>query len=352
MAYALWIRGIMIRDQEFFGGFTTNENVRRLVSAEVFERLRAYLPDALELPQDAATCKSCQEVDLLASKRQVQLEEVARQLREKVPALLSFPNATNPNNKHVAFETRANRPETLFVVSFDFVLELSRFARNPGKASAPSEILNASLMCKHQKLHVDLGLNGRFEALESDKSFWVLVEPCEWKLLARHFVYDYQILLHTATSEQDVDRVEPEVCAECLLLRKKTVEFSYKGCYLQIRRVELDAKKADEHSRSKRRRHKDQFEIKVNALDTLRAVKTKIMKKLANNSCFSDLHLWTEDGRDLSDLALTLQDYQVRQGGVLLLKEDKLSNESDEERPSAMLVDPEQGFTGTILAQQ
>ncbi|XP_065347126.1 ubiquitin carboxyl-terminal hydrolase 48-like isoform X2 [Cloeon dipterum] len=151
------------------GGFTTNENVRRLVSAEVFERLRAYLPDALELPQDAATCKSCQEVDLLASKRQVQLEEVARQLREKVPALLSFPNATNPNNKHVAYETRASRPDTLFVVSFDFVLELSRFARNPGKASAPSEISNASLMCKHQKLHVDLGLNGRFEALESDK---------------------------------------------------------------------------------------------------------------------------------------------------------------------------------------
>jgi len=55
--------------------------------------------------------------------------EFAKRIKENLPALIAFATTDNASNKHVKFEIQAYRPKKLFVVSFDFVQELSKFVK-------------------------------------------------------------------------------------------------------------------------------------------------------------------------------------------------------------------------------
>ncbi|XP_059474435.1 ubiquitin carboxyl-terminal hydrolase 48-like [Neocloeon triangulifer] len=344
------------------GALSTNESLRRLVPKVVWNTLKLYFPNSLEFPLQTETCETCQDHDLKDSVKLEERVEFAKKLKDSLPALIAFPNTKTSSNKHVRFETPSMRPKTLYVVNFDFVQKLSRFVKNPTKVAPPTEIQNSGLMCKHQLVHVDLGMNGSFDVMPDDKSFWVLIEPSDWEVLIKNFCSDYLIVLQSTHSATEPDQVFPEMCIECLVNRKKNINFNYENSYVHIRRVESDlspkkmsaSKSApSDPGRSRRRRHKVDFDIKVSAADSIRTVKKEIMKKLDNGSCFSDLHLFSQDGRALDELDRTLREYEISQDTTILLKEDKINEEnSDGESCCALTADPEQGFVGTILAQQ
>jgi hypothetical protein len=67
--------------------------------------------------------------DNLTNQDQETKQEFAKMMKDQLPALIAFANTEKGSNKHVRFEIHENRPEELYVISYDFILELSKFVK-------------------------------------------------------------------------------------------------------------------------------------------------------------------------------------------------------------------------------
>ncbi|KAJ3602666.1 hypothetical protein NHX12_030415, partial [Muraenolepis orangiensis] len=124
------------------GGLSILETERRLVTTEVWTKVRAYFPKAPEFTQRQPPCAQC-----------LTLEQ-----EEKDNEAVSKMMAQDQKNQLLNLFQEKNRPvltkwpqgtDTLFIVPMFFVDEWKKFIRRPTKSAPVSSIGNSLLLCPH-----------------------------------------------------------------------------------------------------------------------------------------------------------------------------------------------------------
>ncbi|XP_010773395.1 ubiquitin carboxyl-terminal hydrolase 48 [Notothenia coriiceps] len=124
------------------GGLSILETERKLVSSEVWAKLREYFPKAPEFPQNQEPCQLC-----------LTLEQ-----EEKDNEAVSKMMATEQKNQLLNLFNEKNRPilnkwpednDVLYIVPLFFVEEWRKFIRRPTKSSPVSNVGNTLLLCPH-----------------------------------------------------------------------------------------------------------------------------------------------------------------------------------------------------------
>ncbi|CAN7939041.1 unnamed protein product, partial [Ixodes hexagonus] len=126
------------------GGLLPNEAARRLVGLNVWEVLKVHFPTAAEFPESSQVCDLCQahmERDLEA---QGQLRQQASMEKQRLSELLQERNRPSPSSLAPG--------ETVYIISREFLDQWKKFVRCPASKARPQRIVNAVLLCPHQKL--------------------------------------------------------------------------------------------------------------------------------------------------------------------------------------------------------
>ncbi|KAM4625621.1 ubiquitin carboxyl-terminal hydrolase 48 isoform 2-T3 [Polymixia lowei] len=190
------------------GGLSILEAERRLVSSEVWTKLRAYFPKAPEFTQHQEPCSQC-----------LTLEQ-----EEKDNEAVSKMMAQDQKNQLLNLFQEKNRPtltkwpqgtDVLYIVPLFFVDEWKKFIRRPTKSSPVSSVGNSLLLCPHG------GFMFTYDSLlGGDAQHIALLWPSEWDVISRLFIVDQPISIHcsshtTPTGSTTQYSTQPELCWEC-----------------------------------------------------------------------------------------------------------------------------------------
>uniref|UniRef100_A0A674P5T5 Ubiquitin carboxyl-terminal hydrolase 48 n=1 Tax=Takifugu rubripes TaxID=31033 RepID=A0A674P5T5_TAKRU len=190
------------------GGLSIQETERKLISVEVWAKLREYFPKAPEFSQNEEACPQClmleqEEKDNEAVSKMMALDQKNQLLNlfqeKNRPVLAKWPQGTN----------------VLYIVPLFFVDEWKKFIRRPTKSSPVSNVGNTLLLCPHG------GFMFTYDSLiNGDAQHIALLWPSEWEIISRLFIVDQQISIHrlTRTSPEgscDQYTTQPDLCWEC-----------------------------------------------------------------------------------------------------------------------------------------
>ncbi|XP_071403639.1 ubiquitin carboxyl-terminal hydrolase 48 isoform X3 [Centroberyx affinis] len=190
------------------GGLSILDSERRLVSSEVWTKLRAYFPKAPEFTQNQEPCQQCltleqEEKDNEAVSKMMALDQKNQLLNlfqeKNRPTLTKWPQGT----------------DVLYIVPLFFVDEWRKFIRRPTKSSPVSSVGNSLLLCPHG------GFMFTYDSLvNGDAQHIALLWPSEWEVISRLFIVDHPISIHCscqATPSNSTTQYStlPELCWEC-----------------------------------------------------------------------------------------------------------------------------------------
>uniref|UniRef100_A0A3Q3WJP0 Ubiquitin carboxyl-terminal hydrolase 48 n=1 Tax=Mola mola TaxID=94237 RepID=A0A3Q3WJP0_MOLML len=212
------------------------ETERKLVSPEVWTKLRAYFPKAPEFTQSQEPCQQCltleqEERDNEAVSKMMALDQkkqLVNLFHEKNrPTLAKWPQGT----------------DVLYVVPLFFVDEWRKFIRRPTKSSPVSNVGNTLLLCPHG------GFMFTYESLiNGDAQHIALLWPKEWEVISRLFIVDQPISIHcfkqTTPGVPTVQyTTQPDLCRECresFLFQQQRDLREYTQATIYIRKVMED----------------------------------------------------------------------------------------------------------------
>ncbi|KAK2821036.1 hypothetical protein Q5P01_023995 [Channa striata] len=218
------------------GGLSILETERKLVSSEVWTKLRAYFPKAPEFTQNREACQQCltleqEEKDNEAVSKMMALDQKNQLLNlfheKNRPTLNKWPQGT----------------DVLYIVPLYFVDEWKKFIRRPTKSSPVSNVGNALLLCAHG------GFMFSYESLiNGDAQHIALLWPSEWEVISRLFIVDQAISIHcfkqtTPSGSTTEYTTQPDLCWECresFLFQQQKDLREYTQATIYIRKVTED----------------------------------------------------------------------------------------------------------------
>ncbi|XP_068598995.1 ubiquitin carboxyl-terminal hydrolase 48 [Brachionichthys hirsutus] len=190
------------------GGLTILETERKLVSPEVWTKLRAYFHKAPEFTQNQESCQQC----LTLEQEEKDNEAVSKMMA--MDQKNQLPNLFNEKNR----PTLAKWPQgtdVLYIVPLFFVDEWRKFIRRPTKSSPVSNVGNTLLLCPHG------GFMFTYDSLMGgDAQHVALLWPSEWEVISRLFIVDQPISIHcfkeaAPTGATALYTTQPDLCWEC-----------------------------------------------------------------------------------------------------------------------------------------
>ncbi|XP_073324473.1 ubiquitin carboxyl-terminal hydrolase 48 isoform X1 [Pagrus major] len=214
-------------------GLSILETERKLVSAEVWTKLRAYFPKAPEFTQNQEPCQQCltleqEEKDNEAVSKMMALDQKNQLLNlfheKNRPTLTKWPQGT----------------DVLYIVPLFFVDEWRKFIRRPTKSSPVSNVGNTLLLCPHG------GFMFTYDSLiNGDAQHIALLWPNEWEVISRLFIVDQPISIHcfkdtTPSGPTTQYTTQPDLCWECresFLFQQQRDLREYTQATIYIRKV-------------------------------------------------------------------------------------------------------------------
>ncbi|XP_046881720.1 ubiquitin carboxyl-terminal hydrolase 48 isoform X1 [Hypomesus transpacificus] len=190
------------------GGLSILETERRLVTEEVWSKLRAYFPKAPQFTQQQEPCQQCLRLEREGKENEALNRMMASD--QKSSLLNLFQEKNRPVLTKWPQET-----DTLYVVSMFFVDEWKKFIRRPAKTTPVSSVGNSLLLCPHG------GFMFTYDSmLKGDAQHIALLWPSEWEVISRLFLVDQPIsicrLSQTTPTGPTVEyTTQPELCREC-----------------------------------------------------------------------------------------------------------------------------------------
>ncbi|CAN9512162.1 unnamed protein product [Ophioblennius macclurei] len=215
------------------GGLSILETERKLVTPEVWTKLRKYFPKAPEFTQSTEPCPQCltleqEEKDNEAVSKMMALDQKNQLLNlfheKNRPTLTKWPQGT----------------DMLYIVPLFFVDEWKKFIRRPTKSSPVSNVGNTLLLCPHG------GFMFTYESLiNGDAQHVALLWPSEWDVISRLFIVDQPISIHcfqqpTAGGCATQFTTQPDLCWECresFLFQQQRDLREYTQATIYIRKV-------------------------------------------------------------------------------------------------------------------
>lgn len=215
------------------GGLSILETERKLVSSEVWTKLREYFPKAPEFTQNQESCQQCltleqEEKDNEAVSKMMALDQKNQLLNlfheKNRPTLTKWPQGT----------------DVLYIVPLFFVDEWKKFIRRPTKSSPVSNVGNTLLLCPHG------GFMFTYESLiNGDAQHVALLWPNEWDVISRLFIVDQPISIHcfkqtTLSGPTTQYTTQPDLCWECresFLFQQQRDLREYTQATIYIRKV-------------------------------------------------------------------------------------------------------------------
>uniref|UniRef100_A0A672Y9C0 Ubiquitin carboxyl-terminal hydrolase 48 n=1 Tax=Sphaeramia orbicularis TaxID=375764 RepID=A0A672Y9C0_9TELE len=215
------------------GGLSIMDTERKLVSTEVWTKLRAYFAKAPEFTQSQEPCQQCltleqEEKDNEAVSKMMALDQKNQLLNlfheKNRPTLTKWPQGT----------------DVLYVVPLFFVDEWRKFIRRPTKSSPVSNVGNSLLLCPHG------GFMFTYDSLvNGDAQHIALLWPSEWEVISRLFIVDHSISIHlsqqtTPTGPTTQYTTQPDLCWECregFLFQQQRDLREYTQATIYIRKV-------------------------------------------------------------------------------------------------------------------
>ncbi|XP_049622832.1 ubiquitin carboxyl-terminal hydrolase 48-like [Suncus etruscus] len=367
------------------GDLLRNENQRRLVSQEIWRKLKYYFPKAPEFPSDKEKCSQCKALETDGGK----LANGVVASEQKSLFLNLFQDKNRPYLSYGPEGTDA-----IYIVPQKFVDNWKNFIRNPTSCSPVTSIGNSALLCSHG------GLLHKFDStVKEDAKHVALIWPNEWEIMKKIFIVDQVIkIIKTAAGKENPLETQyvsdPKVCKECsesLIYQQQRDLFEYTKVTIYVLKVTEDKnssvlknnghgfKTEDEEEdiqddeakdpdykngnvRNKRqrlckkhdtnkpkqvrrstRRKNIQAEKRflVSANDTLKDLKIQIMH--AFSIAASDLNL-SYEGRALNDDCATLGILGIIPESIILLKTDEPDVNYFQQGNSLSLHSREEGF--------
>ncbi|XP_013885848.1 ubiquitin carboxyl-terminal hydrolase 48 isoform X1 [Austrofundulus limnaeus] len=215
------------------GALCILETERKLVSTEVWSKLRNYFPKAPEFNQNQDPCQQCltleqEEKDNEAVSKMMALDQKNQLLNlfheKNRPTLTKWPQGT----------------DVLYIVPLFFVEEWKKFIRRPTKSSPVSNVGNTLLLCPHG------GFMFTYDSLVTGEAQHVaLLWPNEWEVISRLFIVDQPISIHCLTQTTPNGcttqyTTQPDLCWECresFLFQQQRDLREYTQATIYIRKV-------------------------------------------------------------------------------------------------------------------
>ncbi|XP_042262689.1 ubiquitin carboxyl-terminal hydrolase 48 isoform X1 [Thunnus albacares] len=215
------------------GGLSILETERKLVSSEVWTKLRVYFPKAPEFTQNQEQCQQC----LTLEQEEKDNEAVSKMmaLDQKNQLLNLFHEKNRPTLTKWPQDT-----DVLYIVPLFFVDEWRKFIRRPTKSSPVSNVGNSLLLCPHG------GFMFTYDSLiNGDAQHIALLWPSEWDVISRLFIVDQPISIHcfkqtTPTGPTTQYTTQPDLCWECregFLFQQQRDLREYTQATIYIRKV-------------------------------------------------------------------------------------------------------------------
>lgn len=359
------------------GELTPDEDNRKLVPVTVWRALKKHFPEAPEVPKNARVCQKCVLINEELETVKTHNKEIALKQKTSLPDL-------STERKRLSWDELSVQGK-YFALNRKFLIEWKRFINDPTKRDPPERIKNDGLLCAHQLFLYPPKLT---EIIGSESKFVVITKE-EWETLISFYSFDYQIYFHVVVDENNSNSIDstPTYCNSChksLVLEEERERLTYNNQTIYVRKTETHESLSDSSSEkkeeksdsyqtiskkvkkedkklvygnhdnqglrrsSRRRKNKNEKEIKVSSDDTLLALKIKIMNHF--NVAPFDQHLSIDD-RQLLNNEKTLAQLRVEPFTIITLKVDEEPSgdstliEDDYIKGSA----PEMGFKGTQL---
>ncbi|XP_041836368.1 ubiquitin carboxyl-terminal hydrolase 48 [Melanotaenia boesemani] len=220
------------------GALSILETERKLVSTEVWTKLRIYFPKAPEFTQNQEPCRQCltleqEEKDNEAVSKMMALDQKNQLMNlfheKNRPTLTKWPQGT----------------DVLYIVPLFFVDEWRKFIRRPTKSSPVSNVGNTLLLCPHG------GFMFTYESLINGEAQHIaLLWPSEWDVISRLFIVDQPISIHCFTQTTPDGSTthyttQPDLCWECresFLFQQQRDLREYTQATIYIRKIIEDAR--------------------------------------------------------------------------------------------------------------
>uniref|UniRef100_A0A8P4KAJ1 Ubiquitin carboxyl-terminal hydrolase 48 n=1 Tax=Dicentrarchus labrax TaxID=13489 RepID=A0A8P4KAJ1_DICLA len=361
-------------------GLSILETERKLVSPEVWTKLRAYFPKAPEFTQNQEPCQQC-----------LTLEQ-----EEKDNEAVSKMMALDQKNQLLNLFNEKNRPTLAKWPQVDTEMRVMHVRKlilkiTPTKSSPVSNVGNTLLLCPHG------GFMFTYDSLISgDAQHIALLWPSEWEVISRLFIVDQPISIHcfketTSSGSTTQYTTQPDLCWECresFLFQQQRDLREYTQATIYIRKViedkrmikeaapELNASSSEaeeekeeqpkvdgerdpdfsqvskmKHRRGIRRstRHRKlrgEKALIVSANQTLKELKIQIMHAFSVAPFDQNLSI---DGKSLTDDSATLGSLGVIPESIICLKADEPIADYAAMDDVYQVRMPEEGFKGTGL---
>ncbi|XP_016304025.1 ubiquitin carboxyl-terminal hydrolase 48-like isoform X1 [Sinocyclocheilus anshuiensis] len=386
----------------YHGGLSIIENDRRVVSAEVWNKLRMYFPKAPEFPQNHESCQQCMRLEREGKENEALNRMMANE--QKSSLLNLFQEKNRPTLQKWPQDT-----DVLYIVPNYFVDEWRKFIRRPAKSNPVSSVGNSILLCPHG------GFMFTYDSmLQGDGQHIALLWPAEWEVISRMFLVDQVISIcriHDKTRDNGNVQYQthPDLCRECRegfifqqqrdmreyaqatvyvrkVIDKKTMikesapEFSVSGSDVEDEREEpkMDGEKDPDFSQSeggakrqklnetgslsvapvtaasksgirrstRHRKLRGEKALIISANQTLKELKIQIMHAFSVAPFDQNLSI---DGRCLTDDSATLGSLGVIPESIICLKADEPIADYAAMDDVYQVCMPEEGFKGTGL---
>ncbi|XP_066546567.1 ubiquitin carboxyl-terminal hydrolase 48 isoform X3 [Amia ocellicauda] len=220
------------------GGLCISENERKLITTEVWDKLRVYFPKAPEFSSSQDSCQQCMSLEREGKENEALNRMMAHE--QKTSLLNLFHDKNRPTLQKWPQET-----DVLYIVSLFFVDEWKRFIRRPTRCNPVSNVGNSILLCPHG------GFMFTFDSMaKGDAKHIALLWPSEWEAVTKHFLVDESIRVYRLVEKCQDDtvnveyRTDPELCLDCregLLFQQQRDMREYTQATVYVRKV-LDNK--------------------------------------------------------------------------------------------------------------
>uniref|UniRef100_A0A8C9SVL2 Ubiquitin carboxyl-terminal hydrolase 48 n=1 Tax=Scleropages formosus TaxID=113540 RepID=A0A8C9SVL2_SCLFO len=300
------------------GSLSISDGEKRLVSDEVWNRIKVYFPKAPEFTCQQEPCQQCIMLDREGKENEALNKMIANE--QKANLLNLFQEKNRPTLQKWPQDT-----EVLYIVSLFFVEEWKKFIRKPAKGNPVSSVGNSVLLCPHG------GFMFTYDSMvKGDAQQIVLLWPGEWDVIRRHFLVDQAISIcrlseKTQNTMNAQYRTQPDLCKDCregLIFQQQRDMREYTQATVYIRKV-VDNKRIMKEAVP---------ELNASGSDAEDEKEVAKVKGESDPDFYQIMHAFsvapfdqnlTIDGRHLTDDSATLGSLGVIPDSIIFLKADE-----------------------------
>eukprot|EP00063_Salmo_salar_P048330 XP_014023165.1 PREDICTED: ubiquitin carboxyl-terminal hydrolase 48 isoform X3 [Salmo salar] len=197
------------------GGLSILESERRLVTEEVWSKLRVYFPRAPQFTQLQEPCQQCLRLEREGKENEALNRMMASEQKSSLLNLFQEKNRPTLTKWPQVITVSAQETDILYIVPLFFVDEWRKFIRRPTKTTPVSSVGNSLLLCPHGGF-----MFTHDSMLMGDAQHIALLWPGEWEVISRHFLVDQPISIcrisqATPNGSSVEYTTQPELCRDC-----------------------------------------------------------------------------------------------------------------------------------------